>query len=64
MSKEPVREIIHRMRTPLSVIKGFVSNIKPNGEDEIEHQKVTLTSIDKLSKAIDDLAELIENDAQ
>ena len=64
MILEQAKEIIHKVRTPLSVIKTFVSNVEPSDEDEIQLHKITLTSIDKLSKAIDELAILVNNNSR
>jgi len=56
------RRQIHQMRSSMNVINGFISQAEPSNDDESEFHKVTLSSMKKLTVAVDELSAMLNED--
>ena len=56
------RRQIHQMRSSMNVINGFIGQAEPSNDDESEFHKLTLSSMKKLTVAVDELSAMLNED--
>lgn len=56
------RKQIHEMRSSMNVINGYVNESKPSSSEDDEFHKLTLTSMKKLTVAVDELSAMLNED--
>lgn len=54
--KRLIAQVVHDMRSPLAVVKGYINNISPEDPDLIEFQQAALRSITKLQCLVEMLS--------
>jgi len=56
------REILHKMRTSIGVVNGFVKSLNSDSNCDAEYLAATKSSLEKLTVAIEKMDQLVKSE--